>query len=123
MNYINSYKDGKSERKHRIVAEKMLGRKLKKDEVVHHIDGNKRNNDESNLMIVTRSEHAKLHSFGKEKRKAVVQMDRYGNTIKIWESARLASMSLKLYPGNISKCCKGELKTTGGFGWKFLENA
>ena len=55
MNYINSYKDGKSERKHRIVAEKMLGRKLKKDEVVHHIDGNKRNNDESNLMIVTRS--------------------------------------------------------------------
>ena len=47
---------------HRIVAEKMLGRKLKKGEVVHHIDGNKRNNDKNNLMVLpSQSEHAKLH--------------------------------------------------------------
>jgi len=29
--------------------------------VVHHIDGNKMNNDMSNLIMLTRPEHAKLH--------------------------------------------------------------
>jgi hypothetical protein len=47
---------------HRVVAEKTIGRKLLPEEVVHHIDGNKRNNDESNLLVLSsQSEHAKLH--------------------------------------------------------------
>lgn len=46
---------------HRVVAEQKLGRPLTKDEIVHHIDGNKRNNDPINLMIVTRAEHARIH--------------------------------------------------------------
>lgn len=46
---------------HRIVAEQMLGRPLKKGEIVHHIDGNKRNNDPSNLVVMTQSEHCRLH--------------------------------------------------------------
>ena len=46
---------------HRVVAEEMIGRKLRPDEVVHHIDGNKSNNDPSNLMVMTQSEHIKLH--------------------------------------------------------------
>lgn len=47
---------------HRIVAEKMLGRPLSKEETIHHIDGNKRNNSPSNLLILaSQSEHAKLH--------------------------------------------------------------
>ena len=29
--------------------------------VVHHIDGNKRNNHISNLMVLTPEEHAKIH--------------------------------------------------------------
>ena len=48
---------------HRVVAEAMLGRKLRSDEVVHHIDGNKRNNDPSNLQVMTRSEHARMHTL------------------------------------------------------------
>jgi len=35
------------------------GRKLAPDETVHHIDGNPKNNDYSNLQVITRSEHAK----------------------------------------------------------------
>jgi len=46
---------------HRIVAEKMLERPLKKEEIVHHIDGNKFNNKPSNLQIITRAEHIELH--------------------------------------------------------------
>ena len=47
---------------HRVVAEKLLGRALTDEEVVHHVDGNKRNNDPENLMVLpSQSEHAKLH--------------------------------------------------------------
>lgn len=47
---------------HRLVAEKMIGRFLKEDEVVHHINMNKLDNREENLLVLTASEHIRLHS-------------------------------------------------------------
>lgn len=46
---------------HRIVMEKFLGRKLESSENIHHVDRNTLNNSPSNLQLVTRSEHLKLH--------------------------------------------------------------
>ena len=47
---------------HVLVMESILGRKLVKNEVIHHIDMNKRNNDPSNLfLMVGRSSHRKCH--------------------------------------------------------------
>lgn len=55
---------------HRYVMEQFLGRKLTKAEVVHHIDGNKRNNDISNLMLfANQAEHLKYHAELKKKQK------------------------------------------------------
>ncbi|WP_295216362.1 HNH endonuclease [Ruminococcus sp.] len=51
------------EAEHRVVAEKIMGRKLEKGEVVHHVDGNKRNNSPENLMVFSsQREHAKWHA-------------------------------------------------------------
>ena len=48
-------------RLHDIIAEMTAGRPLKKTEVVHHVDGNRLNNDPRNLVIMTRGEHTRLH--------------------------------------------------------------
>lgn len=55
-------KVGKWRREHCVIAESILGRKLKKGECVHHIDGNGLNNANSNLMICTTSYHTWLHN-------------------------------------------------------------
>ena len=47
---------------HRVAAEKVLGRKLDRKEVVHHIDLNPANNSPKNLRIFSsNSEHIKFH--------------------------------------------------------------
>lgn len=49
-------------REHILVMEKHLGRYLSPEEVVHHIDFNRKNNDLCNLLLMTRSSHATLHA-------------------------------------------------------------
>lgn len=53
---------GKRYKSHRLIMEKHIGRKLKSNEVVHHIDGNGKNNNIDNLKIMTRSQHSRLHA-------------------------------------------------------------
>jgi hypothetical protein len=46
----------------RLVAATTLGRPLRRDEYVHHVDGNKQNNSPDNLMVLSRGGHARIHS-------------------------------------------------------------
>jgi len=46
---------------HRLVMEEHLGRVLSKDEVVHHKDGDRCNNDLRNLEVMTSAEHKRMH--------------------------------------------------------------
>ena len=65
-NYL--FKKKTSLNEHRCIVEEILHRKLKYNEVVHHIDGNPKNNAFENLIVLSRSNHIKLHrALAKEK--------------------------------------------------------
>lgn len=56
---------------HRVIAEKALERKLKRNETVHHIDGDKLNNKNSNLLICT----VQYHSWLEKKMARLYQLE------------------------------------------------
>lgn len=49
----------------------------------------------------------------------IVQLDKNGKTLKVWESIVIAARNLKIDKGNICACCKGKRKTAGGYIWKY----
>lgn len=60
--YYILHNNGDRKKLHRVVYEDYHKCTLLPSTVVHHIDGNKKNNDISNLKIMLPSEHAKLHN-------------------------------------------------------------
>lgn len=59
--YIWISESGRNYALHRRMMEQELGRGLTPEEIVHHKDGNTFNNDPSNLVLTTRTEHMRLH--------------------------------------------------------------
>lgn len=48
---------------HRYIMQQHLGRKLKRNEYVHHINGDKRDNRLENLVVMSPQDHGTLHNL------------------------------------------------------------
>jgi hypothetical protein len=53
--------EGQWRKQHVVFMERKIGRRLEKNEVVHHINGNKHDNRIENLQLMTNREHGLLH--------------------------------------------------------------
>ena len=108
LNNNNPYKrvkiDGQHKYVHRLVMEEHLGRKLNRNEYVHHIDGNPHNNDIDNLEIISPTEHMRHHRLNAseevKKKYSTMQMGeknhRYG-VVPSEETRRKLSEAKKAY--------------------------
>lgn len=70
--WVSIQQDGRYRaiRKHRLVMEQHLDRKLESWEIVHHKDGNSKNNNISNLELTSYSTHTLSHHIGKKRPEA-----------------------------------------------------
>jgi hypothetical protein len=59
------------------------------------------------------------NNIGKGHNKCILQYDLKYNFIKEWSSQTEIELELNIRQSNISACCKGIQKTSGGFIWKY----
>ena len=117
--------NGKKIRKyiHRLVAEYYLGFQEKGGRVINHIDGNKLNNNFSNLRCVSKSENTKNAFYEQKLSKNCKPVIAYKDGVKIGEYPSIAKAAecLQLDGSSISKVCKNKQKTIHGYTFKYLE--
>ena len=90
---------------------------------VNHKDENKTNNFVDNLEWCT-GEYNTNYGTGIERRankisKPVLQFDLNGELIRKWQSIRSAETALGIDNSRITRCCRGKLRQTGGFIWRY----
>jgi group I intron endonuclease len=71
---------------------------------------------------ISESKQGKIQpNISKSLQKAILQYDLEGNFIKEWESAKVAGQTLNISNNGIGLCCRGKLKKSYGFVWKYKE--
>lgn len=60
--------------------------------------------------------------MSKSLKKAVLQYNKFGHCIQHWDSASDVEKALGIAKENVGACCRGWLKTSGGYIWRYADN-
>ncbi|MDM8221998.1 HNH endonuclease, partial [Limosilactobacillus vaginalis] len=122
--YVILRKNGEDNTKtvHRLVCETFLTNPYKLPQI-NHKDENKHNNYVSNLEYCTAKQNTnygtRIKRIAQKHKKSVIQLTVKGEFVKRWPSVIEAGRMLGIAHSDISRCCKGKAKTTGGYCWKY----
>lgn len=90
-------KENKSVPKYLLVAERLIGRFVKKNEVVHHLDSDRTNNSPDNLCVVDRGDHMRIHRALGGAGSILLKEGRIMEIIEIATSKRTKDVLRKIY--------------------------
>lgn len=129
---VGLYRNNKKESVlvHRLVCKTFIPNPENKPHI-DHINTIRDDNRIENLRWVTPKENSsnpitkkrinKRFGSNNPAAKAVVQLDLNDRVIYYWDTAKNANLKTKIHRGHISSCCKGLLKTSGGYKWKYVD--
>jgi hypothetical protein len=95
----------------------MFGKK--RNDISGNNNPSKRNDVRYKISLHKKGNKNPMFGIRPTNAKRVLQYDSNMNLIKEWDTITQASNDLNIYNSNISMCCNGKLKTTGGFIWKY----
>ena len=91
--------------------------------IASHKDGNKRNNDISNLEWCTHKNRCSCGTWLEQDKKSfevpVLQYNKKNQLIREWDSILVAAKELRCGKHNIRQCCDNMIASSYGFKWKY----
>lgn len=106
---------------HRVCWIAVNGREVPEGYELNHLDENKANNHISNLQLCTHKDNMNYGTRTERCSKRVGAYDKNGEIVMVFPSTAEAGRN-GYDQRNVSKCCRGKLKTHKGFTWKYLDN-